>query len=127
MSSSRYWKRRMLRHGVICAGSLVTSFVVFRVTSSPQEIFRVSMATAYAGLLLIGLSLALGPLNVLRSKPSPISFDTRRDIGIWAALFSFAHVVAGLQVHFGGQFSRYFLGEEGPTDWLPLRLDPWSR
>jgi len=126
MSSSRYWKRRTVRHGVIAGGSLATFLVVFLATPSPQTVFRVSMATAYTGLILAALTLLLGPLRVLRAKPSPVSFDTRRDVGIWAALFAVAHTGLGLQVHFAGQYSRYFLGEEGVIGWLPLRHDPFG-
>ena len=123
MSSSRYWKRRIVRHGVIAIGSLATVLLVFLATPSQQTVFRVSMATAYTGLILAALTLLLGPLRILRSTPSPVSFDTRRDVGIWAALFALAHTVLGLQVHFGGQFSRYFLGEEASrttrASWFP--------
>ena len=41
---------------------------------------RWSMATAYVGLALLGATLALGPLSVLRRRPNPVSTDLRRDV-----------------------------------------------
>jgi sulfoxide reductase heme-binding subunit YedZ len=69
----------------------------------------VSFATAYAGLACLTAALAVGPLNVIRHRPNPVSTDLRRDIGIWAALFGIAHTIAGLNVHMHGHMSRYFI------------------
>jgi sulfoxide reductase heme-binding subunit YedZ len=73
-----------------------------------------SFATAYAGLTMLAVALALGPLNVLRQRPNPVSTDLRRDVGLWAGVLGVAHTIAGLQVHMGGDLRRYFLaGAEG--------------
>lgn len=69
----------------------------------------ISFATAYAGLACLAAALAVGPLNVIRGRPNPVSTDLRRDIGIWAAIFGIAHTVAGLNVHMDGHMSRYFI------------------
>jgi hypothetical protein len=37
--------------------------------SSPDTVFKLSMASAYAGLALLSASLIIGPLNVLRGLP----------------------------------------------------------
>lgn len=91
---------------------------------SEDTMFRLSMATAYSGLALLGGTLLLGPFNVLRSGRSPLSTDLRRDLGIWAALVSLVHVVAGLQVHFRGRPWLYFVAPaELPYQFLSIRLD----
>ena len=51
------------------------------------------MATAYAGLAFLAISLWLGPWNVLRRRPNPVSFDLRRDVGIWAVVLAIVHTV----------------------------------
>lgn len=82
--------------------------------------FGLSMATAYTGLLLLAISLLLGPWNVLRSRPNPVSTDLRRDVGIWAGILSLAHVVFGLQVHMRGRMWTYFVfGSEERFGGLP--------
>ncbi len=68
----------------------------------------------------------LGPLNVLLGRANPVSFDARRDVAIWAALLSLAHVPAGLSVHLGGRYWAYFLDPDAPRDPIPLRLDAFG-
>ena len=66
--------------------------------------------------VLLAAALAIGPLNVLRRKPNPVSTDVRRDIGIWAAGFGIAHTIAGLNVHMRGHMIRYFVYGTGAID-----------
>jgi sulfoxide reductase heme-binding subunit YedZ len=66
------------------------------------------MATAYAGLILLAASLWIGPLNVLRQRPNPVSFDLRRDIGIWTGILAILHTGIGLTVHLRGRMWMYF-------------------
>jgi sulfoxide reductase heme-binding subunit YedZ len=80
---------------------------------------RMTVASAYTGLVLLGVTLLLGPIQVLRRRPNPISTDLRRDVGIWAGLISLLHVVLGFQTHFPGQ-PWFFLLDE--TSFLP-RID----
>jgi sulfoxide reductase heme-binding subunit YedZ len=76
---------------------------------SPRVAFEVSLATAFVGLALLAVTLLLGPWNVLRGRPNPVSTHLRRDVGIWAALIGFVHIAAGLQSHFRGEWLRFFL------------------
>lgn len=73
-----------------------------------SQLATLSTASAYAGLALLIVSLSLGPLNILRNRPNPVSTDLRRDVGIWAGLLGLIHTVVGLQVHMGGNFWLYF-------------------
>jgi len=66
------------------------------------------MATAYAGLVFLAASLWLGPWNVLRRRPNPISSDLRRDMGIWTGILAIVHTVIGLTVHLRGRMWMYF-------------------
>jgi sulfoxide reductase heme-binding subunit YedZ len=66
------------------------------------------MATAYAGLIFLAASLWLGPWNVLRRRPNSISFDLRRDVGIWTGILAILHTVLGLTVHLRGRMWMYF-------------------
>lgn len=84
--------------------------------------FRWSMATAYAGLALLGAALLAGPINVLRARRNPVSTDLRRDIGIWSALVGVAHVVVGIQVHMGDPWLYFLRGTKGARE-LALRAD----
>jgi sulfoxide reductase heme-binding subunit YedZ len=67
------------------------------------------MATAYAGLIFLAVSLWIGPWNVLRGRPNPVNFDLRRDVGIWTGILAILHTIVGLTVHLRGRMWMYFL------------------
>jgi methionine sulfoxide reductase heme-binding subunit len=74
----------------------------------PGQSDRLSKATAYVGILYIAVTLVIGPLNVLRGAPNPLSTYLRRDFGIIAGVLSLFHMFVGLQVHMRGDFIQYF-------------------
>lgn len=60
---------------------------------------RFTTATGYIALGLLGLTLLIGPANLLLHRRAPISSYLARDVGMWAALVSLIHVIAGFFVH----------------------------
>lgn len=118
-------KRRVRRHLLIgLSATAVTSlFIAVRGTLTRESL---SVATAYVALGLLATTLALGPLNVLRGRPNPVSFDRRRDFGVWSAIFGLAHTAIGLTVHLRGRMPLYFLAPAGEPNLLGLRLDPFG-
>ena len=128
-SSSNKWRRnmrRLTRHYLpvsIITGLII---VVFLTTLSSEDLlWKWSMATAYAGLALLGFTLLVGAVNVLRSRPNPTSSDLTRDAGIFATLVSIVHVVVGLFVHLGDPW-LYFFFPAGETHLIPLRYDAFG-
>lgn len=127
--SGRRLRNRLWRHHLPLA--LVSLLLIAMITQfwpSPDLKFRLSLATAYVGLGLLCLTLLLGPLNIIRSRPNPVSTDLRRDIGLWAAAIGVVHSVVGLTVHMAGRIWQYFV--PGPGDrWLlpiPIRVDAFG-
>lgn len=108
MPRSTYWNHRFNRHLTLAAGAVAITCVVYAATPPPDIRHRLSMATAYAGLIFLAVSLWLGPWNVLRRRPNPISFDLRRDAGIWTGILAILHTVIGLTVHLRGRMWMYF-------------------
>ncbi|HKS05496.1 MAG TPA: hypothetical protein VJR92_04210 [Gemmatimonadaceae bacterium] len=121
-----YWSRRIARHVAIAALSAGCIAIVGEIDGAERLVQRVSMGTAYTGLGLIALSLVIGPANVLRAKPNPVSADVRRDVGIWAAIVSCAHVVFGLQVHIPGRPWEFFVWGRDQLRAIPLRYDAFG-
>ena len=120
-------ERRFLGHHLpIALASLMLIAIVFQFVVSPDIRFRLSMATAYTALILLGGTLLTGPINVLKSSPNPISTDLRRDLGIWAAIIGIVHTAVGLTVHMGGKFWLYFGYPAQESHLLPIRLDPFG-
>ena len=72
------------------------------------------MGSAYSALGFLVASLLLGPWNMLRSRAKPVSFDLRRDVGIWAGLLALFHTGFGLTVHLRGRMWMYFFRKLHP-------------
>jgi methionine sulfoxide reductase heme-binding subunit len=120
---SRYWSRRLSRNlGILALATTLHLVVVTLTSDSRQVMYRLSMSTGYVSVVLVAWAMAIGPWRLRRGRPSPVSTDLRRDVGIWAALFGIAHVVTGLQVHMGGKFWKYFIYPDGEHV-VPLRYD----
>ncbi|MBX0329148.1 ferric reductase-like transmembrane domain-containing protein [Oscillochloris sp. ZM17-4] len=117
-------QRRLLRHHVPLAVISILLMIGVDLLLHPYgRIAQITVASAYTALALIGATLMLGPLNILRKRPNPVSTDLRRDVGIWAALLSLAHMLVGFLTHYPGEPWRFFIN--GGT--IPLRLDSFGR
>jgi methionine sulfoxide reductase heme-binding subunit len=120
-ASARYWRRRLARHALLAATAFAIVACAYVLTPPPDVRHRASMASAYAGLFFLAASLSLGPWNVLRRKPNPVSSDLRRDVGIWAGVLALIHTAVGLTVHLQGRVWMYFF-----KGLHPLRLQNTS-
>lgn len=109
-----YWNRRLKRHGALLVIAAATIYLAYLATPPPDVRHRFSMATAYAGLAFLATSLALGPWNVLTRRANPVSFDLRRDVGIWTGVLAILHTAIGLTVHLRGRMWMYFLKQLDP-------------
>src|SRR5262245_52929706 len=120
----RTFRQRLLYHHLPLAVTSATCFLlIFALVKTTYLPFRLSMGTAYTAAMLLGVTLVLGVLKVLRGETSPVSTDWRRDVGTWAALFGIAHVVIGLQVHAPGRMWTYFVYPAEESHSFPLRFD----
>jgi sulfoxide reductase heme-binding subunit YedZ len=108
MPGSSYWIQRSKRHLALAAAAGAFIDLLYAATPPPDVRHRLSMATAYASLVFLAVSLWLGPLNVLRQRPNPVSFDLRRDMGIWTGVLAILHTSIGLTVHLRGRMWMYF-------------------
>ena len=109
-----YWTRRIQRHLTLAASAAVVVWIVYSATPPPDIRHRLSMSTAYAGLAFLAVCLSLGPWKVLGRRPNPVSFDLRRDFGIWAAVLALLHTGIGLTVHLRGRMWMYFFSRLHP-------------
>jgi len=114
MPKITYWIHRSRRHLTLAAGAIAITCLAYAATPPPDIRHRLSMATAYAGLIFLAASLWLGPWNVLRLRPNPISSDFRRDVGIWTGILAILHTAIGLSVHLRGRMWMYFFKQLHP-------------
>ncbi|MBN9616827.1 MAG: hypothetical protein BGO25_00355 [Acidobacteriales bacterium 59-55] len=98
----------------LAASAAAVTALLYLATAPPDFRHRFSMATAYSSLLFLCVTLLLGPWNTLRRRPNPVSFDLRRDIGIWAGVLAILHTAVGLTVHLRGRMWMYFLKQRHP-------------
>lgn len=125
-SPIRIWPRSMTRWQHNLALPLIGGLLGWAAASGvgyKSSIHALSLGTAYASLVYIALTLAIGPLNVILGRPTPISTSDRRDIGIWGGLFALIHVAAGLGVHMKGNIWAYFFRPGVEPTWATLRYD----
>jgi sulfoxide reductase heme-binding subunit YedZ len=135
LGTARDWRRRLLlHHAPLALGSAVALVLFIGPMQThhgggqptglrprlelPRGVFmsRLTVATGYVALGLLGLTLLVGPANLLLRRRNPLSSSLRRDVGAWTAIASVAHVVLGLQLHgravFG--FLDYFVADGRP-------------
>lgn len=116
--------RRLIRHHLpLSVFSLVSIGILYVTRPYADWVSRASFATAYPALLLLSVTLLLGPLKMLRGKPSPISTDLRRDIGIWAGIDSILHSIIGQNVHLRGRPWLYYIYSSQEHHSFPIRHD----
>lgn len=121
-AEGRLRARRHALLAIVCTGA--TAALVPVLHGDLRE--RISTATAYVALVLLAMTLSLAPLNLLRSQPNPVSFNRRRDFGIWSAIVGVSHAAIGLTVHLRGRMHLYFFSEPGHPSIAGLRADAFG-
>jgi sulfoxide reductase heme-binding subunit YedZ len=117
-------KDRLWRHHLPLALLSVAAIWVLYVTRPyPDVITRLSFATAWPALVLLAMTLIIGPWRVLRGKTVVLSQDLRRDIGIWGGSLGVAHAVIGNCEHLRGRPWLYYVYEKTHEHLVPLRHD----
>ncbi len=85
---------RIRQHLAIVAFIIGSLSLVYVIVPGNDARYLWSMSTAYTSLLLFGITLLIGPLNILLRKHNPVSSDIRRDFGIWCAIIGPANLSA---------------------------------
>ena len=118
--------RRVLQHHLpLGLTSLTCAAVLYATRPYPDVITRLSFATAYPALILTSATLAIGPIKLILGQGRAVSMDVRRDIGIWAGIWSLLHTGIGQCVHLRGRPWLYYLysAREMRKHALPIRHD----
>jgi sulfoxide reductase heme-binding subunit YedZ len=81
---------------------------------------------------LLAVTLLLGPANLLLRRRNPVSSYLRRDVGIWAAIFSAIHVTAAVLIHVthgsgvAATVLHFFVNESGRVLTSSFGLGNWT-
>jgi sulfoxide reductase heme-binding subunit YedZ len=107
-------RRLLLHHTPIALASTAGLLLLISLAPSRGRGFSISRLASPTGdiaLVLLGLTLLIGPANLLLGRRNPPNNYLRRDLGMWTAIYSIIHVIVGFQGHSGGAFGfvRYFV------------------
>ena len=116
--------RRLWRHHLpLALVSGASVFLLYVTRDYSDAITRLSFSTAWPALVLLTLTLLIGPWRTRKGKTSAISLDLRRDIGIWAGILGLLHTGIGQCVHLRGRPWLYYVYEKWSGHLVPLRHD----
>lgn len=90
---------RIVTHFVLAG---ITAFAYYLATLYAPTAFlpyRMIIGMGYLSLLLIGVTLAIGTLNLFLKRRNPVNIYLRRDMGIWAGITGMLHVVYALTIN----------------------------
>jgi sulfoxide reductase heme-binding subunit YedZ len=90
--------------------AIITIFyLVSRAFVVPEKLAGFLMVVlGYFSLLLICLTLLIGPLALLRWRRNPLNIEVRRDIGIWAGITGLLHVLLTFRGTLVNNYILYF-------------------
>ncbi|MHB8598724.1 MAG: ferric reductase-like transmembrane domain-containing protein [Ktedonobacteraceae bacterium] len=110
ISGKGFGFQRIITH-LLLGGMTVTLYLLIGfLAPAGKQVGVLIIALGYLSLLLIAITLIIGPLNLLRSRRNPVNIDLRRDIGIWAAIAGCWHVLLVFRgTVLNGQILQYFL------------------
>jgi methionine sulfoxide reductase heme-binding subunit len=101
---------------------LITAGICLGLLSVRAEgvaVHSLTIVLGYLSLIYMVITLAVGPLKLLRRRRNPVNINLRRDIGIWAAITGCLHVVLGFQLHMGGNILLYFFRQTDAGGYAP--------
>lgn len=95
-------------------GGLIAALYLLIVFLAPEgkQYELLLILLGYLSLLLIGVTLLIGPLNMLRSRlhRNPVNIYLRRDVGIWAGITGCGHTLLVLRGNIANaQILQFFL------------------
>ena len=115
------WRRRLLLHHVPLAIASTAGLILFMGLLPSHgrgiSISQFVVATGYVALVLLALTLLIGPVNLLLFRRNPVSSYLRRDVGAWTAIVSVVHVIFGFETHGDGgifSFLDFFVADGRP-------------
>jgi sulfoxide reductase heme-binding subunit YedZ len=96
-----------------------------------RTVQRFTVASGYLAVVLLAVTLLLGPANLVLGRRNPVSTYLRRDIGIWTAAFSIIHVISAALIHvshgsgLGAAVLHFFVAEDGTPLTNSFGLGNW--
>lgn len=118
-------KYRLLKHYLpVIISSVILGAVFHFIWPKKDWITLVADVSGYIAIVVIAVTLIIGPLNILLNRNNPVSSYFRRDIGISGGILGVIHSITGLFVHLRGNMWQYFTEKTGTG--YKIRLDDFG-
>jgi DMSO/TMAO reductase YedYZ heme-binding membrane subunit len=115
--------------GAVLLGAALTWFFYLRAETIPSQMHptlnSLNVGLAYASLVLIGLTLAIGPLARLDARRLGRLVPLRRETGVVGGVLALAHVVVSAKVHLEWKWLQFFFTYAGDRR-LGVDLEPYG-
>jgi methionine sulfoxide reductase heme-binding subunit len=105
--------QRGITHLLLAAATVMGVYLTTHYVPHAGAPYILTIACGYICLLLLSVTLLIGPLNLLRKRLNPVNIDLRRDVGIWAGINGCLHVVFALIEHNRGGILAFFFRFDG--------------
>ena len=103
---------RLKKHYLPLLSLVLIACVIFYIGWTNRDtITFITQATGYISIIILSISLIIGPVNILLKIKNPISTYLRRDISVIGGILALIHSIAGLFVHLRGNNWQYFLNK----------------
>lgn len=86
----------------------------------------IALGTAYVALILLVVTLSIGPLNLMLKRRNAVNLDLRRDVGIWAGITGCVHAFFSFQLYNKADILSYFFNKQGNRYSLQFNLFSFS-
>jgi len=123
ISSKGFGFQRIITHLLLGGMTVILYLLIGFLAPEGKQVGVLIIVLGYLSLLLIGVTLIIGPINLVRSRRNPVNIDVRRDVGIWAGIAGCWHVLLVVRgTVLNGQILYFFLQASG----LGLQLNVYG-
>lgn len=116
--------QRWRTHGLLALFTVIGCYLIHLYSPYADLNYILTLACGYLSLILIVVSLLIGPYKLLFQRRNPVNLDLRRDVGIWAGINGVVHVLAVFQARIGGDIIFLFLRPKAQGIGYDLLISP---
>ncbi len=101
--------RRWRTHGLMLICTVIACVIIHFYSPFADLNYMLTLGCGYISLILIVVSLLIGPFKLFQQRRNPVNLNFRRDVGIWAGLTGCIHVICVLIIRVRGSIIYLFL------------------
>src|SRR5262249_32614530 len=103
-----FGKDRILNHIALILFTIAGCYLTHLYVPRAELNYILTIGFGYVSVVLLVITLVIGPIKLLRQQRNPVNIYLRRDVGIWAGITGCLHVLFAFLSRRGGIFIEYF-------------------